>query len=363
LNPRTLGPRKVLAALSGGVDSSVAAALLVEQGVEVIGATMKLFCYSDTPAVETSCCSLEAIEGAKGVCSKLNIPHYVLDMTREFEESVIRDFIAEYSRGRTPNPCVVCNTKVKFGSLLGRAEGLGCDAVATGHYAKVVYEGGRLRLLKGKDPGKDQSYALWGLTQDTLSKSLFPLGDFTKEDVRAKARGLGLRNADKPESQEICFVPDGNYAAFVAERTGDVAGDIVDGSGRPLGRHSGIARFTIGQRSGLGISLGHPIYVTAINARRQEVRVGKDDELYQKAFSARSVNWISGQAPQGRVRALCKIRYNHEGEMGTFCLEAGNLNVTLDYPVRAITPGQSVVFYSQEEVLGGGIIADAEEGT
>jgi tRNA-specific 2-thiouridylase len=353
---------RVLVAMSGGVDSSVAAALLLEQGALVLGATMKLFCYSAVPGGETSCCSLEGIADAKAVCARLGIPHYVLDLQADFEEAVIRDFVSEYSRGRTPNPCVVCNTRIKFGELLRKALALGCDAVATGHYARRVGEGGKFKLLCGRDAAKDQSYALWGLTQENLSRTLFPLGDLTKEEVRGKAKALGLSNADKPESQEICFVPDGDYAGFVAGRALQTPeGNIVDGSGRILGRHSGITRFTIGQRSGLGIALGHPVYVTGIDPQRQEVRVGKDEELFKKHFSALSTNWISGEAPELGTRALCRIRYNHEGEMGTLYPSGSRVNIILDHPVRAIAPGQSAVFCSREEVLGGGIIADAKE--
>jgi tRNA-specific 2-thiouridylase len=353
---------RVLAAMSGGVDSSVAAALLVEQGYPVLGATMKLFCYSEVPGGETSCCSLAGIEDAKSVCARLGIPHYVLDLQADFEGTVIRDFVSEYTRGRTPNPCVVCNTRIKFGALQSKALALGCELTATGHYARTAGGPGTLKLLRGRDRAKDQSYALWGLTQEGLSRALFPLGDLTKEDVRRKAKALGLSNADKPESQEICFVPDGDYAGFVAQRKEMGGGDIVDVTGRSLGRHSGIARFTIGQRSGLGISLGRPVYVTGIDSQRQEVRVGEDRELYRQRFSARSTNWISGEAPEPETRALCRIRYNHEGEMGTLYPLGNRINIILDQPVRAIAPGQSAVFYSQEELLGGGIISDEREG-
>lgn len=349
--------------MSGGVDSSVAAALLVEQGYPVLGATMKLFCYSQAPGGETSCCSLAGIEDAKSVCTRLGIPHYVLDFEADFERAVIQDFVSEYTQGRTPNPCVVCNTRIKFGALQRKALALGCGFTATGHYARTAGEPGRVKLLRGRDRAKDQSYALWGLSQENLSRALFPLGDLTKADVRSKAKALGLRNADKPESQEICFVPDGDYAGFVAERAPWAAeGDIVDGSGRALGRHSGIARFTIGQRSGLGISLGRPVYVTEIDAQRQEVRVGEDRELYRQRFSVRSTNWISGEVPEPRTRALCRIRYNHEGEMGTLYPSGNRMDIVLDEPVRAIAPGQSAVFYFQEELLGGGIIRDEREG-
>jgi tRNA-specific 2-thiouridylase len=251
---------------------------------------------------------------------------------------------------------VVCNTKIKFGAFLRKAEALDCGAMATGHYARVEKEGGGFKLLRGRDQAKDQSYALWGLTQEKLSRIFFPLGDLTKEEVRAQARSLGLRNAGKPESQDICFVPDRDYPAFVARRTALEEGDIVDASGRSLGRHSGIARFTVGQRSGLNVSLGRPVYVTAIDARRREVRVGEDSELYQRTCLARGVNWMCGRAPEGPVRARCKIRYNHQGEMGTVYPEGTDVSIAFDVPVRAIAPGQSVVFYSQDEVLGGGII-------
>ncbi len=358
---------RVFVAMSGGVDSSVAAGLLKEAGHEVIGVTMNLFslppeiCRSEHLR---SCCGWKATEDAHEAACRLGIDHLVVDFRREFERRVIADFCREYGRGRTPNPCVRCNERVKFGLLLERAGRLGADCLATGHYARVKYDNGRGRYLlkKGKDRAKDQSYFLYPLSQAQLSRTLFPVGEYAKSEVRRLAKKWNLPAAEKPESQEICFVPLGRYPDFLRERvTGAfLPGPIRDRSGRVLGMHKGIGYFTVGQRRGMGIAGPQPLYVIAIDAAANSVIVGADEDLYQKTLLAGRLNLISLEKIEAPVRIKAKIRYKHEAANARLIpLSKGRVRVEFERPQRAITPGQSVVFYQREVVVGGGTIERA----
>lgn len=345
----------VAVAMSGGVDSSVAAALLARRGLGVIGLTMRLFCYAGADRAR-SCCSLDSIDAARQAARALGIPHYVVDCQREFSRAVVDRFVAEYAAGRTPNPCVACNAMIKFGLLLDKARALGCDCLATGHYARVVKRRGVSVLAKGLDERKDQSYFLWPLTDRQLCHVLFPLGDLTKTQVRERARALGLASAERPESQEICFVQRGSYADFLARRVKPVPGDIVDLDGHVLGRHKGIIHYTIGQREGLGIALGRPLYVLKIDAATHRIIVGDDRLLRTRECTVTDVNWLRFR-PQRAVRALVKIRHQHAGAAALVKpLPGDRAQITFDEPQRAVTPGQSAVFYRGPLVIGGGII-------
>ncbi len=354
--------------MSGGVDSSVAAALLVREGHEVVGISLKLHDASPTsgPAFGR-CCALDDLHDAKAVARRLGIPHYTLDLGREFHQSVVAPFVTDYLAGKTPLPCAHCNTEVKFLGLLDRARALGFPLVATGHYARKEHDEvtGRFRLRKGRDLQKDQSYFLFGLSQDQLASSLFPVGELTKSEVRALATEIGLATAAKPESQEICFVPDDDYASFVERQApGHHEGGIVDTEGRMLGRHTGIHHFTVGQRRGLGLTSPRPLYVLRLEPSEQTVVVGTVEDLSSKALSAHGVNWLSVSPPGGPIRACVRIRYRH-GEVPATVTPNGpaDVSVVFEAPQRAVTPGQAAVFYDGDVCLGGGWITGPTESS
>lgn len=346
---------RVVVAMSGGVDSSAAAALMQEAGHEVLGITLRVWSYGDSARCG-SCCSPEDIDDARSVANALGIPFYVADAEELFRERVVQPFVEGYRQGRTPIPCVSCNEDVKFGFLLNRARALGAK-LATGHYARVVDQGGRLQLLRARDLAKDQSYFLFSLGQDALRDVLFPVGELTKEEVRAVAERRGLLTSQKPESMEICFVPDGDYAGFVERVAGpQPSGDVVNAAGKTLGRHEGIHRFTVGQRRGLGLAAATPLYVERIDAARHQVVVGPASALERGRFTVLRPAWVAGcPAPDETVQV--RIRHRHAGAPARVTpLDAGRVSVELLEPVRAVTPGQAAVFYRDAEVLGGGWI-------
>jgi tRNA-specific 2-thiouridylase len=362
---------RVLVAMSGGVDSSVAAAILRERGYDVVGVAMRLAPESPTPAVSRlrgTCCSHEDFEDARRVAERMDFPFYVVDLRAEFGARVIDNFVSEYLNGRTPNPCVMCNREIKFDRLRERAAALGADYVATGHYARIERDPrGRFHLLRAADATKDQSYFLFTLGQLELSRTLFPLGTMTKAEVRARARELGLANAEKPESQEICFVPDGDYARFVerAAAPGRLRpGRIVDPKGRALASHDGVHRFTVGQRRGLGLSAQEPLYVREIRAMSGEVVVGPREGLAAAGLVARDISFVDPESigtGTGAVAVEARIRYRHPALPATLALESGGrVRVTFaGGGGPAVTPGQACVFYRGEEVVGGGFIERA----
>jgi len=365
-------PNVVVVAMSGGVDSSVAAALLKEEGYRVIGVTMRVWPFDsaqDRPSGGSTgeeerfggCCGIGAIVDAQRVAQELDIPHYVMNFRKIFAQEVIADFCREYQRGRTPNPCIRCNQYVKFGALLQRANELGADFLATGHYARIEKAGGRYILRKGQDPTKDQSYALYTMTQDQLEHTLMPLGDLTKKRVRQIAQELKLAVADKAESQEICFIPDNDYAGFLESYMMAKPGPIMDRKGNVLGEHRGIIHYTVGQRRGLGISAGEPLYVLAIDPDRNEVVIGSRSEVLGSELVAAEMNWIAEEKPTRPIAVEAKIRYLHKqaGAMMT-PLGNGNAHVRFEQPQMAIAPGQAVVFYQGDAVVGGGTIVGKE---
>ena len=346
---------RVVVAMSGGVDSSAASALMLEAGHDVLGITLRVWSYGDAARCG-SCCSPEDIDDARGVADALGIPFYVADAEELFRERVVQPFVDGYLQGRTPIPCVACNEDVKFGFMLRRARSLGAK-LATGHYARIADDGGRLRLLRAKDPAKDQSYFLFKLGQDALRDVLFPVGDLSKAEVRAVAERRGLRVSHKPESMEICFVPDGDYAGFVERLAGpQPAGELVNEAGETLGRHAGIHRFTIGQRRGLGLSAPAPLYVERIDAARHQVVVGPAAALARERFTVLRPAWVDA-CPEPDETVQVRIRHRHAGAAARVApLDAGRVSVELLEPVRAVTPGQAAVFYRGAEVLGGGFI-------
>jgi tRNA-specific 2-thiouridylase len=362
----------IAVAMSGGVDSSTAAALLVRQGHRVLGLTMQLWNQRRLPELAGvgatgRCCSLDDVYDARRVAEQLGIPYYVLNFERQFEETVVAPFVREYLAGRTPIPCTLCNNHVKFDGFLETASALGAGQIATGHYARIRRDPatGRYQMLRGVDEGKDQTYFLFGLTQEQLARTLFPLGGMTKPEVREQARALGLAVAEKNDSQEICFVPNGDYAAFLEaylrakgvpeERT---AGEIVDTAGRRLGAHNGVHHFTVGQRRGLGIATGEPLYVIATEPAAQRVVVGTNEDLLRSRFFARQVNWVSIAGLDEPLEARVKIRNKHAAAAATLhpAGDPARVEVRFHESQRAVTPGQAAVFYRDDVVLGGGWI-------
>ncbi len=352
---------RIVVAMSGGVDSSVAAALLAEQGHDVVGVSMQLYDQREGHASFGSCCTIDDLHDARRVAAAINIPHYIVNFERQFDEQVVSNFVREYTSGRTPLPCARCNSDLKFATLAERARGFGADAVATGHYARVERDpaSGRYQLRRGVDHTKDQAYFLFSLTQDQLARALFPVGDRAKERVRAYARERRLPVANKPDSQEICFIPDHDYASFVAAHAPDSArgGTIVDERGQVLGAHEGIHRFTVGQRKGLGISgSSAPLYVLQLRPAERQVIVGPRTSLEQTLLTASAVNWIA-ERPGAPVRAQVQIRHRHQAAPATVtALGDGRARVEFESPQTAITPGQAAVFYDGDFVLGGGWI-------
>lgn len=369
---------KIAVAMSGGVDSSAAAAILKEQGHELVGFTMQLWNQRRGLSVDENgeplpsrCCSLDDVYDARRVAEGLGFPFYVLNLEKEFERDVVQPFVASYLNGETPIPCVACNSRLKFASLDRLAASLGCEKVATGHYARVEYDAAtsRYQLLRGRDPQKDQSYFLWELTQDQLSRSMFPLGEMSKSDARQSARENNLAVAEKRESQEICFVPDGDYAGFIdryldAEAQYDRApgaGEVLSTSGAVIGEHTGIHHYTIGQRRGIGIAESQPLYVIGIDAEKNQIIAGHQDELLGDEFTAAGVNWIALDNPTEAVRADVRVRYRHTAAPANITpLPENRARVKFDEPQRAIAPGQATVFYRGDEVVGGGWIVKSK---
>lgn len=358
---------RVLVAMSGGIDSSMAALLLSEQGYEVVGITMKTWDYASSGGTkkETGCCSLDSINDARSISVTYGFPHFVLDLREEFGESIINNFVDEYLSGRTPNPCVLCNTYIKWNALLRRADQLKCEFIATGHYARIRMENGRYVLSKGRDDSKDQSYVLWGLSQQSLRRTLFPLANFTKKDVRKIAAEKGFTDlANKSESYEICFIPDNDYRSFLRRRVKNIdeiagEGDFILADGTVIGKHRGYPFYTIGQRKGLEIAMGEPMYVTQINPEKNTVTLGTAEEVKGQKMKIEKMNLIKYERLPDNFEALTRIRYKDPGKMSTVRqTDITTAEVFFHEKVIAITPGQSAVFYEGDDVVGGGIISE-----
>ena len=360
--------KRVVIGMSGGVDSSVAAALLVEQGFDVVGITIKTYNYEDVggnAANDKSCCSLDGINDARAVCADLGIPHYVLDFSAPFRENVIDMFIDEYMAGNTPNPCVICNRKIKWEEMIRKGMSIGADFVAMGHYARVRQDGGtgRWHIVRGEDANKDQSYALWALSQESLARTLFPLADISKEEARRIAARLGVRTAGKQESYEICFIPDDDYNRFLRDNVPDIdarfRGGDVRFEGKKIGEHDGYPFYTIGQRRGLNVAVGEPVYVTEIHADGNVIEVGRKSDLQHRRFRVRDVVMQKYPFPEAPMRVDAKIRYKDTPAPAVLEPQGdGSLIVTFDDPKTAITRGQSTVWYDGEHVVGGAIISE-----
>tara|TARA_B100000683_G_scaffold83797_1_gene82728 strand:- start:2106 stop:3212 length:1107 start_codon:yes stop_codon:yes gene_type:complete len=356
--------KRVLVAMSGGVDSSVVAMLLHKKGYEVVGITMKTWDYASSGASskETGCCSLDSINDARIVAVELGFPHYILDIRSEFGDYVIDNFVEEYMAGRTPNPCVLCNTHIKWEALLKRADALNCQFIATGHYANINEKNGRYYVSKGKDPRKDQSYVLWGLSQESLSRSLFPLSEYTKEEIKQMAIDFGFNEiARKSESYEICFIPDNDYRSFLKKRVDGLeeklnGGSFVLNNGTVVGKHRGYPFYTIGQRKGLEVALGKPMYVTGINAEENQVVLGEKEELKRHEMLVYKTNLSKYDKWPNGLEVITKIRHHDVGQESQVFEEEGKLKVVFYGGAYGVAPGQSAVFYEGEDVIGGGII-------
>ena len=354
---------KALIAMSGGVDSSLAAKLTLDQGIDCIGCTMKLFEAEESACkISRTCCSLEDVEDARSVARRLHMPYYVFNFKDGFQRLVIDRFVSSYCNGMTPNPCIDCNRFMKFDLLMQRARELGCDYLVTGHYARREFDAkaGIFRLKKGLDVKKDQSYVLYSMTQEQLARTLFPLGQLTKDQVREQAECFGFVNADKPDSQDICFVPDGDYASMIERRTGRTfpPGDFLDLDGNVIGTHQGIIRYTVGQRKHLGMTFGKPQYVCRINASDNSVTLGGPDDVFSSFVRVEEFNWIAGQPPESDIRCKVRLRYQQAEKWATVHpIDGGkSVEITFDEPQRAAAPGQAAVLYDGDEVLGGGTI-------
>ncbi len=368
---KKLENNRVIVAMSGGVDSSVAAALLYKEGYDVIGITMKTWGFMEVggaPKHESGCCSLDAIFDAKNVANSFGFPHYTVDFTSAFEEAVIENFVDEYLHGRTPNPCVVCNRKIKWEELLKKADSLDAQYVATGHYAKIIFDEqtGRYSIKNSEDNRKDQSYALWGLTQESLSRTLLPLGKYTKPEIRKLAEEFGLKTANKPDSQEICFVADNNYERFLRERIPDVIDNLETGEmiykGEKINDHKGLPFYTVGQRKGLGVAVGKPIYVKKIDHKNNRIEIGDKEDLLETVLEADDLNYVAAEKLDHGQKVFAKIRYSDKAaEAEINFADENSLRLTFKEPKNAITPGQSVVVYNEDGVvLLGGVIKQRE---